>query len=128
MSDFYRSDVAPAMSTLGNRWVATPQELRVTREFFASSSLLKNTGGWVTVRLHQQPGAVNTWLKLPRSMRVLGWSGYPVVIGPPSAPEAIAGAMWYKSNLEDRLGGAASTAMLKHQLEHIHFADHLNKR
>lgn len=78
------------------------------------------TKGWIPVDLEQRP-AVNTWVITRRSDPIGGWSGYPVVIGDPANPESVAGAMWYRSNLNRRLGGAASTRMLKEWLDRLDF-------
>lgn len=79
--------------------------------------------GWVPVMLYQESArSVNTWLRLPGGMKAGGWSGHPLVIGDPSRPEAVAGAMWYKSTADPTLGGATSTAMLRQCLRRLDFA------
>ena len=79
---------------------------------------------WVPVMLYQESArSVNTWLRLPGGMRAGGWSGHPLVIGNPSGPEAVAGAMWYKSTTDPTLGGATSTAMLNQCLRRLNFAN-----
>lgn len=80
--------------------------------------------GWLPVKLYQG-NVINTWVQLPGKMQVGGWSGFPVVIGKPAHPEAIAGAMWYRSNSEPSAGGATSTRLLKHWLGRIRFADYV---
>lgn len=81
--------------------------------------------GWVRVMLYQESAtSVNTWLRLPGGMKAGGWSGHPLVIGSPTQPTAVAGAMWYKSNSDPSLGGATSTstAMLRECLRRLDFA------
>lgn len=79
--------------------------------------------GWVRVLLYQESArSVNTWLRLPGGMKAGGWSGHPLVIGSPSQPTAVAGAMWYKSTADPSLGGATSTAMLRQCLRRLDFA------
>jgi hypothetical protein len=79
--------------------------------------------GWVPVMLYQESArSVNTWLRLPGGMKAGGWSGHPLVIGSPSQPTAVAGAMWYKSTADPSLGGATSTAMLRECLRRLDFA------
>lgn len=78
--------------------------------------------GWIDAKLNQQDG-VNTWVKVSRAHRIGGWSGFPVVIGDPDVPEAVAGAMWYKHNHLPQLGGATSTRMLKRALGTLRFSD-----
>jgi hypothetical protein len=80
--------------------------------------------GWIPVRLHQDD-AVNTWLKVSPRRKIGGWSGFPVVIGNPDQPEAIAGAMWYKSNTEATHGGTTSTRMLRRWLGRLRLADYV---
>jgi hypothetical protein len=81
--------------------------------------------GWVRVELDQQE-AVNTWVRVP-GVKIGGWSGYPVVIGDPAYPDAIAGAMWYKSKEHPSLGGATSTRMLKSWLNQLRFSDFVKR-
>lgn len=90
----------------------------------ASGRLFTGSGGWIPVEIHQ-PESVNTWVRVSRPHKIGGWSGYPVVIGDPAQPEAIAGAMWYKSTTQPMLGGAASTRMLKGWLGKLRFADYV---
>lgn len=79
--------------------------------------------GWVRVLLYQESArSVNTWLRLPGGMKAGGWSGHPLVIGDPSRPEAVAGAMWYKSTNDPTLGGATSTALLSQCLRRLNLA------
>jgi hypothetical protein len=79
--------------------------------------------GWVSVTLYQESDrCVNTWLRLPGGMKAGGWSGYPLVIGSPSQPTAVAGAMWYKSTSDPSLGGATATAMLRRWLQLLDFS------
>jgi hypothetical protein len=89
---------------------------------YARGQVFTGDGGWIPVEIHQQE-AVNTWVRVPRPHRIGGWSGHPVVIGDPARPDAIAGAMWYKSNKKVVEGGAASTRMLKKWLEKLRFED-----
>ena len=88
----------------------------------AEVKIFTGNGGWIPAVIHQDD-AVNSWVKVSPRHRIGGWSGYPVVIGDPNQPEAIAGAMWYKSNLDPQLGGVASTRMLKNELAKLRFAD-----
>ena len=83
--------------------------------------------GWLPVQLKQEE-AVNTWVRVSRSQQIGGWSGFPVVIGDPASPEAIAGAMWYRSNIDAGMGGAASTRMLKRWLGRLRLADFASTR
>ena len=83
-------------------------------------------GGWVPAKLNQTE-SVNSWVRLYGGRQVGGWSGYPVVIGDPNKPDAVAGAMWYKSNTEPQLGGVTSTRMLKAELKKLRFADFVRK-
>jgi hypothetical protein len=84
--------------------------------------------GWVSVALYQESErCVNTWLRLPGGMKAGGWSGHPIVIGNPSNPSAVAGAMWYKSTLDPSLGGVTSTAMLFHRLQQLDFSRFVNR-
>ncbi|MGE9270129.1 MAG: hypothetical protein ACQKBU_04935 [Verrucomicrobiales bacterium] len=76
--------------------------------------------GWIPVLL-QQGESVNTWVTTPASRPVGSWSGYPIVIGDPKSPTAIAGAMWYRANQKPNLGGAASTRMLKAWADNLDF-------
>ncbi len=92
----------------------------------AEGRLFTGPDGWIPVHLHQDD-AVNTWLKVPRRRAVGGWSGFPVVIGDPAHPDAIAGAMWYKSNTEPRLGGTTSTRMLQRWLGRLKLADFVTR-
>ena len=78
--------------------------------------------GWLQVSLHQDK-VVNTWVKRPGRLEIGQWSGYPVVIGDPARPEAVAGAMWYRSNSDPSWGGATSTRLMKYWTEHLRFAD-----
>lgn len=82
--------------------------------------------GWIPVQI-QQGDAVNTWIKVSPRRSVGGWSGFPIVIGDPDHPEAIAGAMWYKSNLEPTLGGTTSTRMLRRWLTKLKLADFVTR-
>jgi|GEM_PF-6128913 len=79
-------------------------------------------GGWIHVGIHQEH-AVNTLVTVSRQHPIAAWSGFPLVIGDPDHPQAIAGAMWYKSNLDPTLGGVTSTRMLKRWLAKIRLAD-----
>ncbi len=78
--------------------------------------------GWIPVHILQQE-SVNTWVKVPSPRKIGGWSGNPVVIGDPERPEAIAGAMWYRSNTQPWLGGTTSPRMLKKWLGRLRLAD-----
>ena len=84
--------------------------------------LLYTTGskGWIPVNLNQEPG-VNIWIATRSSDPIGAWSSFPVVIGDPAKPESIAGAMWYRSNANRHLGGAASPRMLKKWLNRLDF-------
>jgi hypothetical protein len=84
--------------------------------------LFTGSGDWIPVHLHQED-AVNTWVRVSRRHQIGGWSGFPVVIGDPAMPEAVAGAMWYRSNTDPGMGGAASTRMLKRWLGRLRLAD-----
>ena len=88
----------------------------------AKGHVFTNSGDWIPIRLHQG-NAVNTWIQIARRRPVGGWSGFPLVIGDPNAPEAIAGAMWYKSNIHPDQGGATSTRMLARWLGRLKFTD-----
>jgi hypothetical protein len=88
----------------------------------AEVSLFTGSGGWIPALIHQDD-SVNSWVKVSPRHNIGGWSGYPVVLGDPNHPEAIAGAMWYKSNLDPQLGGATSTRMLQRELAKLRFAD-----
>jgi len=90
----------------------------------ANGRVFVGSGDWIPVEIHQQE-SVNTWVRVSRPHKVGGWSGYPVVIGDPAQPEAIAGAMWYKSTKQATLGGAASTRMLKKWLGILRFEDYV---
>jgi hypothetical protein len=93
----------------------------------AQASLFTGEGGWVPVTIRQDE-AVNSWVRVSPGRSIGGWSGFPIVIGDPENPEAIAGAMWYKSNTDPTLGGAASTRMLKRWLGRLKLADFATKR
>lgn len=93
----------------------------------ANGRMFTGRGGWQPVQLRQGE-AVNTWVKASRRQAIGSWSGFPVVIGDPAHPEAIAGAMWYKSNTEPTLGGVTSTLMLKRWLGRLRLADFVGKR
>lgn len=93
----------------------------------AQGSLFTGEGGWIPVTIRQDE-AVNSWVRVPQGSSVGGWSGFPVVIGDPDSPDAIAGAMWYKSNTDPTLGGAASTRMLQRWLGKLRLADFVTKR
>ena len=93
----------------------------------AAGRLFTGAGGWIEVNLQQQH-AVNTWVRVSRRRQIGGWSGFPLVIGNPADPEAIAGVMWYRSNNDPHMGGAASTRMLKRWLGHLRLADFSNSR
>ena len=86
--------------------------------------LFTGADGWIPVRLHQD-NSVNTWLRVSPLRKIGGWSGFPVVIGDPAHPEAIAGAMWYKSDTEPCFGGTTSTRMLQRWLGKLRFADYV---
>jgi len=92
----------------------------------AEARLFTGEGGWIPVRIRQAE-AVNSWVRVSPGRSIGGWSGFPVVIGDPNHPEAIAGAMWYKSNTEPTLGGAASTRMLRRWLGKLKLADFVTK-
>jgi hypothetical protein len=81
-------------------------------------------GGWTPVGLYQAD-VINTWVNMPGSLTIGGWSGYPVVIGSPANPEFVAGAMWYRANDDGTWGGAASTRMLKQWIPRLKFADYV---
>lgn len=89
----------------------------------ADAWIFTGKGGWLAAKITQLDGVVNSWVRVPEGKQIGGWSGYPVVIGDPRQPEAIAGAMWYKSNTNPELGGATSTRMLKAKLEGLRFRD-----
>ena len=89
----------------------------------AQVSIFTGSGGWIPGLIHQD-GSVNSWVKVSRRHKIGGWSGFPVVIGDPARPQAIAGAMWYKHNLEPQVGGVTSTRMLKKELQKLRFADY----
>ena len=55
--------------------------------------------GWIPVAVRGRI-AVNSWVKVSPGRSVGGWSGFPLVIGDPDHPDAIAGAMWYKSSTD----------------------------
>jgi hypothetical protein len=93
----------------------------------APGRLFTGGGGWLPVQLHQ-PDAVNTWVRVSRRQQIGGWSGFPVVIGDPARPEAVAGVMWYRSNTDPGMGGAASTRMLKRWLGKLRLADFAKPR
>lgn len=95
-------------------WQGTDAEVRI----------FTGSGGWIGAIIHQED-YVNAWLKVSPRHSIGGWSGYPVVIGDPDHPVAIAGAMWYKSNKEPRLGGVTATRMLKRELAKLRFADYV---
>jgi hypothetical protein len=88
----------------------------------AQGWLFTGKAGWLGVRLHQGQ-VVNTWVAVAEPHRIGGWSGNPVVIGDPDHPDAVAGVMWYKSNVEPTLGGTTSTRMLKRWLGKLRLAD-----
>lgn len=92
----------------------------------AEALLFTGEDGWIPVRIRQDE-AVNSWIKVSPGRSVGGWSGFPIVIGDPDHPTAIAGAMWYKSNTDSTLGGAASTRMLKRWLGKLKLADFVKK-
>ena len=75
----------------------------------------------------QQGDAVNTWIKVSPRRSVGGWSGFPVVIGDPNRPEAVAGAMWYKSTINAVHGGAASTRMVHDWIGKLRFAEFVER-
>lgn len=93
----------------------------------AEGRLFNGDGRWIRVRLHQDD-AVNTWVAVSRPHQIGGWSGYPVVIGDPARPQAVAGAMWYRRNDNARIGGATSTRMLGRELGRLRFADFARSR
>jgi hypothetical protein len=93
----------------------------------AKGRMFTGSGGWLTVQLRQGE-AVNTWVRVSRRHSIGGWSGFPVVIGDPARPEAVAGAMWYKSNTDRTMGGATSTRMLKRWLGKLRLADFVGTR
>lgn len=86
----------------------------------AEGKLFTSSGSWIPVRLHQAE-AVNTRVKAPQ--KIGGWSGFPLVIGDPDHPDAIAGAMWYRNNIKPTFGGATSTRLLKRWLGKLRLAD-----
>lgn len=92
----------------------------------AEVSIFTGKGGWIDASIRQDD-SVNSWVKVSSQHRIGGWSGYPVVIGDPNQPQAIAGAMWYKSNLYPQLGGVTSTRMLKRALAGLRFADFVKR-
>jgi hypothetical protein len=92
----------------------------------SKGSLFAGADGWIPVHI-QQADAVNTWIRVSRQRSVGGWSGFPLVIGDPDRPEAIAGAMWYKSTIEPTLGGTTSTRMLRRWLGKLKFADFVTR-
>ena len=92
----------------------------------AEGRLFTGAGGWIPVRI-QQGDAVNTWVKVSPRRSVGGWSGFPIVIGDPAHPDAIAGAMWYKSTVQPTLGGATSTRMLRRWLAQLKLADYVTR-
>lgn len=92
----------------------------------AAVSLFTGEGGWIPARIHQEDG-VNSWIRISPGRSIGGWSGFPVVIGDPKNPAAIAGAMWYKSNTDPSLGGATSTRMLQRWLGKLKFSDFVTK-
>lgn len=94
----------------------------------ADARLFTGSGGWIPVLIHQDESIVNAWVKSPARRPIGGWSGFPVVIGEPDHPEAVAGAMWYKSNTEPNLGGATSTRMLQRWLDRLKFEDFVKRR
>lgn len=89
--------------------------------------LFTGKDGWIPIAIRQDE-SVNSWVRVSPGRSIGGWSGFPVVIGKPNHPDAIAGAMWYKSNTEPTLGGAASTRMLQRWLGKLRFADFVKKR
>jgi hypothetical protein len=92
----------------------------------AEGSLFTGEGGWIPVTIRQED-AVNSWVRVSPRRSIGGWSGFPIVIGDPDAPTAIAGAMWYKSNTEPTLGGTTSTRMLRRWVGKLKFADFVTK-
>lgn len=92
----------------------------------ASARLFTGEQGWIPVRI-QQGNSVNSWVKVSSRRLIGGWSGFPIVIGDPDHPDAIAGAMWYKSNVEPTLGGATSTRMLQRWLNQLKLADFVTR-
>ena len=82
------------------------------------------TIGWIPVDLYHKPG-VNIWVASGRAQKIGFWSGFPVVVGDPANPEAIAGAMWYRTNKNHHLGGATSPRMLKSWLGRLDFKDYV---
>lgn len=86
--------------------------------------LFTGPDGWIPVHFHQGD-AINTWVRVSPRRQIGRWSGFPVVIGDPAHPNAIVGAMWYKSNTEPRLGGTTSTRMLQRWLGRLKFADYV---
>lgn len=82
--------------------------------------------GWIPVTLHQDD-SVNTWVTVSRPNKIGGWSGFPVVIGDPNRPEAVAGAMWYKSTINAVHGGAASTRMVHDWIGKLRFAEFVER-
>lgn len=86
----------------------------------ADGRLFTGPGGWVSVWLEQKPG-VNTWVYSKK--KIGGWSGYPVVIGDPAKPEAVVGAMWYRHNQKQQMGGTTSSRFLKKWLGRLDFSD-----
>lgn len=92
----------------------------------ADGRLFTGADGWIPAHFHQD-NAVNTWVTVSRHRSIGGWSGFPAVIGDPEHPDAIAGAMWYKSNTEPRLGGTTSTRMLKRWLGSLKLEDYVRR-
>ncbi|MDA7533951.1 hypothetical protein N8576_00690 [bacterium] len=72
--------------------------------------MFTGNGGWVPVVLWDDSKA-RTWVRSQNPIG--GWSGFPVVIGDPSNPDAIVGAMWYRANQDHRIGGTTSSRLLK---------------
>lgn len=93
----------------------------------AEGRLFTGEGGWIPVSIRQDE-AVNSWVRVSPGRSIGGWSGFPIIIGNPNHPDAVAGAMWYKSNTDSTLGGAASTRMLRRWLGKLKLSDFVTKR
>jgi len=81
--------------------------------------LLYNGRNWQPIWLEQGENGVNTWVY--SKTKIGSWSGFPVVIGDPIEPEAIAGAMWYRDNTNPYMGGATSSSFLANWLNKLKF-------
>jgi hypothetical protein len=92
----------------------------------AQGMLYAGGGSWLPVHLVQQD-AVATRVQVSAPRTIGGWSGHPVVIGSPSRPEAVVGAMWHRSTAEPWVGGTTAPRLLRSWLGRLQLKDYVGR-